>query len=253
MPKVKAAAQRAIELDDTIAEAHVSLAIFRERYELNRVEAAKEFRRALELAPNFARAQLYYGLHLIEEGRMDEAIAAMTRARDLDPLTSYNSSTLAWAHYLARRNDEAIVQLQKMIRMEPNFFVTRYTLGLAYEQKGMYELAIAEFNEAQRIDPESWAPSAFLAHAYALAGNRGEAQRRLEELKRNAQKKHVDSYNIGIIHAALGEKDQAFEWLEKAFQAKSEELMFIKVDPKIDSLRSDTRFKDLLRRMRLSE
>jgi len=253
MPKVKAAAQSAIELDDTIAEAHISLALFRERYELNRVEAATEFRRALELAPNLAGTHLYYGFHLIEEGRMDEAIAAMTRARDLDPLTSYNSSTLAWAHYLARRNDEAIAQLKKMIRMEPDFFVARYTLGLAYEQKGMYEQAIAEFNEAQRIDPKSWAPSAFLAHVHALKGDRGEAQRRLTELKRDAQQKHVDPYNIGMIHAALGEKDQAFEWLEKAFQAKSEELMFIKVDPKVESLRADPRFKELLRRMRLSE
>ncbi|MBS1790615.1 MAG: protein kinase [Acidobacteria bacterium] len=252
LPKVKAAAQRAIELDDAIAEAHVSLAVFWERYEYNRAEAAREFKRALELAPNSARAQLYYGLNLIEEGRMDEAIAAMTRAAELDPLTLYNGSTLAWAHYLARRNDEAIAQLQKMIRMEPDFFVARYTLGLACELKGMYEQAIAEFNEAQRIDPESWVPSAFLAHVYALAGKRGETLKRLEELKRNAQERHVDSYNIGIIYAALGEKDQAFEWLEKAFQAKSEELLFLKVDPKADSLRSDARYADLLRRLKLS-
>ncbi len=253
LPKVKAAAQRAIELDDAIAEAHISLAVVHERYELNRVEAAKEFKRALELAPNSARAQLYYGLHLVEEGRMDEAIAAITRARDLDPLTLFNGSSLAWAHYLARRNDEAITQLEKMIQMDPNYFVTRYTLGLAYEQKAMYEQAITEFNEAQRIDPKSWVPSAFLAHVYALKGNRAEALRRLEELRSDAQQKHVDSYNIGIIYAALGERDQAFEWLEKAFQAKSEELLFIKVDPKIDSLRSDVRYADLLRRLNLDD
>ena len=253
LPKVKAAAQRAIELDDAIAEAHISMAVVKERYEYDRAGAEKEFKRALELAPNSARAQLYYGQNLIEEGRMEEAITAMTRARDLDPLTLYSSSNLAWAHYLARRNDEAIAQMQKMIRMEPNFFVARYTLGLAYEQKGMYEQAIAEFSEAQRIDPESWAPSAFLAHVYASKVNRGEALRRLTELKRDAQQKHVDSYNIGLIHAALGEKDQAFSWLEKAFQAKSEELLFLKVDPKADSLRADPRFKNLLRRMRLSE
>lgn len=252
LPKVKAAAQRAIELDDTIAEAHVSLAIFWERYEYNRTEAAKEFKHALELAPNLARAQLYYGLNRIEEGRMDEAIAAMTRANELDPLTLYNGSTLAWAHYLARRNDEAVSQLQKLTRMEPNFFVGRYTLGLAYEQKRMYEQAIAEFNEAQRIDPESWVPSAFIAHVYAVVGKPGETLKRLEELKRDAQKKHVDAYNIGIIYAALGEKDQAFEWLEKAFQIKSEELLFLKVDPKVDSLRSDARYADLVRRLKLS-
>ncbi|MGH9801400.1 MAG: TPR end-of-group domain-containing protein, partial [Blastocatellia bacterium] len=95
-------------------------------------------------------------------------------------------------------------------------------------------------------------PAAFIAHAYALWGKRDEARRRLDELKRSAREKHVDSYNIGIIHAALGEKDQAFEWLEKAFQAKSEELLFLKVDPKIDSLRSDARYADLLRRLKLA-
>lgn len=253
LPKVRAAAQRAIELDDSIAEAHVSLAVVQERYELNRAEASKEFKRALELAPNLARAQLYYGLHLLEEGQMDEAIAAITRARDLDPLTPYIGSTLAWAYYLARRYDEAINQLQKMIRMDPNYFVTRYTLGMAYEQKGMYEQAIVEFSEAQRIDPESWVPSAFLAHTYAMKGNRDEAQRRLEELKRDAQKKHIDSYIIGLIHAALGEKDLAFEWIEKAFRAKSEELLFLKIDPKADSLRSDPRYTSLLRRLGLAQ
>lgn len=252
MPKVKAAAQRAIELDDTIAEAHVSLGLFLERYEFNRAEAAKEFRRALELAPNSERAQLYYGLNLIEEGRTDEAITAITRARDLDPLTLYNSSNLAWVHYLARRNDEAIAQLQKIITMNPDFFVAHYTLGLVYAQKGMHEQAMAEFNQAQRIDPQSWIPSALFAYVYAKQGNRNEALRRLQELKRDAQKKHVDSYTIGIIHAALGEKDQAFEWFEKAFQVKSEELLFLKVDPRIDNLRSDARYADLLRRLSLS-
>ncbi len=253
MPKVRAAAQTAIELDDGIAEAHISLAVFRERYDLNRAEALKEFKRALELAPNLARAQLYYGLHLVEEGQTEEAIAAITRARDLDPLTPFIGSTLAWIHYLARRNDEAITQLQKMIQMDPNYFVTRYTLGQAYEQKGNYEQAIVEFNEAQRLDPESWVPLAFLAHTYAVKGNRGEAQRRLEELKFNAQKKHIDSYIIGLVHAALGEKDQAFEWIEKAFRAKSEDLLFIKVDPKADILRSDPRFANLLHRLGLSQ
>jgi serine/threonine-protein kinase len=116
----------------------------------------------------------------------------------------------------------------------------------------MYEQAIAEFNEAQRLDPESWAPAAFIAHAHAAWGKRGEAQRGLDELKRIAQQKHVDPYNIGVIHAALGEKDQAFEWFEKAFQARSEELLFLKVDPKMDSLRSDARYADLLRRLKLA-
>jgi serine/threonine-protein kinase len=252
LPKVKAAALRALQLDETLAEAHTSMALVKERYELDWMEAEKEYKRAMALNPNYARAYQWYGSYLVEQGRLDEAIATLKQARELDPLTPYISSALAWVNYLARRPDEAIAQLQKMISMDPNFLVARYTLGLAYQQKGMYEQAIAEFNEAQRLDPESWAPAAFIAHAHAAWGKRGEAQRGLDELKRIAQQKHVDPYNIGVIHAALGEKDQAFEWFEKAFQARSEELLFLKVDPKMDSLRSDARYADLLRRLKLA-
>ncbi len=252
LPKVKAAALRALQLDETLAEAHTSMALFKERYELDWVEAEKGYKRAMELNPNYARAYQWYGSYLVEQGRLDEAIAAITRARELDPLTPYTSSTLAWIHYLARRPDEAISQLQKMIRMDPSFLVARYTLGLAYEQKGMYEQAIAEFNEAQRLDPESWAPAAFIAHTYALWGKRDEARRGLDELKLSAERRHVDPYHIGLIHAALGEKDQALQWFEKALQVRSEELLFLKVDPKTDSLRSDARYADLLRRLKLA-
>jgi serine/threonine-protein kinase len=253
LPKVKAAALQALQFDETIAEAHISLGVVKERYEIDRVEAEKEFKRALELNPNSARAQLYYGLHLIQEGKTDEAIAAIAHACDLDPLTPYNSSVLAWAYYLARRPDVAIAQLQNMIRMDPNFVVARYTLGLAYEQKEMYEQAMAEFKEAQRLDSESWLPGVMSAHVYAAWGNRDEARRRLTEVKRTAEQKHVDPYNIGVIHAGLGEKDQAFEWFEKAWQVRSEELQFIKVDPRIDSLRSDPRYENLLRRLKLAQ
>lgn len=252
MPKVKAAALRALQLDETIAEAHTSLAQVSERYEWEWAEAEKQYKRAMELNPNYARAYQWYGFHLAEQGRLDEAIAAMSRARELDPLTPMISSNLAYFHYLARRPDEAITQLRKMINMDPGFLVARYTLGLAYQQKGMYEQAIAEFNEAQRLDPESWAPVAFIAQTHAAWGKRDEAQRGLDELKRITQQKHVDPYNIGVIHAALGENNQAFEWFEKAFQARSEELLFLKVDPRIDSLRADARYPDMLRRLKLA-
>jgi serine/threonine-protein kinase len=175
MPKVKAAALRALQLDETLAEAHTSLAQVNEKYELDWVEAEKGYKRALEVNPNFARAYQYYGVYLAEQGRLDEAIAEMRRARELDPLTPYISSYLAYLYYLARQPDEAITQSQKMIRMDPNFLAAHYTLGLAYQQKGMFEQAVAEFNETQRLDPESWGPSALLAHAYAVWGKRDEA------------------------------------------------------------------------------
>ncbi|MCI0392270.1 MAG: protein kinase [Acidobacteria bacterium] len=252
LPKVQAAALRALQMDETLAEAHVTVALVKERYEWNWTEAERGYKRAMELSPNDARVLQWYGFYLAEQGRLDEAIATMARARDIDPLTPYTSSTLAYFHYLARRNDEAIAQLQKMIRMDPNFVVAHYTLGLAYEQKEMFEHAISEFNQAQRLDPEGWAPPAFLARTYALWGKRDEAQRRLEELKRIAEEKHVDPYNIGVIHASLGEIDQAFAWLDKAYRIKSEELLMIKVDPRLENLRSDPRFNDLVRRLNLS-
>jgi tetratricopeptide (TPR) repeat protein len=139
-----------------------------------------------------------------------------------------------------------------MIKMDPNFAVARYTLGLAYEQKGMFEQAIAEFSEAQRLDPEAWAPSAFSARTYALWGKRDEAQRRLDELVRSAKQKHVDAYNIGVINASLGNLDEAFRWMDEAYQSRSEELLLIKVDPRIDNLRSDQRYRDMLRKLNLA-
>lgn len=253
MPKVKAAALLALQLDERIAETHISLAQYYEKYEFNWDKAEKQYKRAMELNPNYARAFLWYGVYLAEQGRVDEAITSLYKACELDPLNQYSSSTLAWAYYLSRRTDEAITQLRKMISMNSNFPVARYTLGMAYRQKGMYEKAISEFNEAQHLDQESWIPVALSAHTYAVWGKRDEARRRLDELKRTEKQKHVDPYNIGVIHAALGENDQAFEWFNKAFQARSEELLTLKVDPRVDGLKSDPRFKDLLRRMRLSE
>jgi eukaryotic-like serine/threonine-protein kinase len=183
---------------------------------------------------------------------MDAAITKLAQARELDPLTPYISSTLAYLYHLARRPDEAIVQLQRMIALDPNFIVARYTLGQAYEQKGRYEQALAEFNEAQRLDQQGWVPQAFLAHTYAVSGKPDEARRRLAELEQSAQQRHIDAYSIGVIYAGLREKERAFEWFEKSYQARSEELLFIKVDPRIDSLRADPRYADLLRRLQLA-
>jgi Flp pilus assembly protein TadD len=249
---VKAAALRALELDDTLAEAHTSLAQFKERYEWNWAEAEKEYKRATQLNPNYARAFQWYGFLLVEQGRFDEALASITHAQKLDPLTPFISANRAFFHYIARQSDEAIAQLQQMIKMDPNFLVAHYTLGLAYVQKGMFEQAVAELNEAQRLDPEAWAPTAFLAQAYAAWGKRDEAEKRLEDLKRSVIEKHIDPYNIGVIHAALGEKDHAFEWFEKAYGIRSEEMLFLKVDPRVDKLRSDPRYLDLLRRLNLA-
>jgi len=188
----------------------------------------------------------------MEQGRMDEAIAAVARARELEPLTNSLSALLAFFHYLARRYDEAIIQSQKLIRLDPTLAVAHYNLGMAYEQKGNYEEAIAAFNQAQLLDPQNPVVSAFLCHAYALMGKRGLLQKPLAELMQQAKQGNLDPVHIGLIYAALGDKDQAFVWLEKAYQTRSEDLLNLKVNPKFDSLRSDPRLTDLLRRLKLA-
>jgi len=193
-----------------------------------------------------------YGFFLMEQGRMDEAIAAMARARDLEPLTNSLSALLAFFQYLARRYDEAITQSKKLIRLDPTLAVAHYNLGMAYEQKGNYEEAIAAFNQAQLLDPQNPVVSAFLCHAYALMGKRALLQKPLAELMQQAKQGNLDPVHIGLIYAALGDKDQAFVWLEKAYQTRSEDLLNLKVNPKFDSLRSDPRLTDLLRRLKLA-
>ncbi|HQR33633.1 MAG TPA: tetratricopeptide repeat protein, partial [Blastocatellia bacterium] len=250
MPKVKAAALRALELDEALGEAYTWLAYARSRYELNWAEAEKEYQRALELNPSYAPAHQWYGWYLAEQGRMTEAIAKMTKARELDPLTSWVSTNLAWFYYLARQPDEAIEQLRKIITTDPNFIVARYTLGMAYEQKGMFEAAINEFNQARRLDPKCCMVQ--LGHVYAISGKRAEAQQMLDELMKQAQQPNFNPYDIAPIYAGLGEKDPSFAWLEKAREYRAESLLFLKVDPWLDSLRADQRYTEMLRRLNLS-
>jgi len=250
MLKVKAAAQRALELDETLGEAHTWLAYVKSRYEWDWVGGEREYLRALELNPNYAPAHQWYGSYLAEQGRMEKAIAEMTRACELDPLTSWINTYLAWFYYLARQPDEAITRLRKIIQTDPNFIIAHSTLGAAYEQKGMFEEAINELKKARLLDPKCCLPH--LGYIYAISGRRGEAQRMLDELLKQAKQPDFNPYDIAPIYAGLGEKDLAFMWLEKAYEYKSESLLFLKVEPWLDSLRTDPRFKDLLRRMNLA-
>ena len=184
---------------------------------------------------------------------MDEAIKETAEAQRLDPLPPWRATNLAWMYYLARRNDEAIVQFRKILELEPNSAVTHYSLGLAYEQKGMFEQAIAEFLKARGIDKNCNECLAFLGHADAVSGKREQARRTLEELLELSREHHVDPYHFGIIYAGLGEAGKAFEWFEKAYRARSEELLFLKVEPRLDPIRADPRFKSLVRRIGLPQ
>jgi tetratricopeptide (TPR) repeat protein len=187
-------------------------------------------------------------------GRSDEAIAERKRAVELEPLSPTINFELGLAFYYARDYDQAIEQFQKTLELDQNFPAVHNFLPAAYEQKGMYSEAIAEFKKAIPLTRKSeWTLSkAGLGHVYAVTGKKSEARTVLDELKRASEQKYVPANSIALIYAGLGEKDQAFAWLDKAYEQRAFQMQWIKIDPRWDSLRSDPRFQDLLRRLGLA-
>jgi TolB-like protein/DNA-binding winged helix-turn-helix (wHTH) protein/Flp pilus assembly protein TadD len=255
MPKAKAAAIRALELDETLAEAHASLGRVLAAYDWDWTSAEKEYKRAIELNPRYAVAHQWYGGYLAVMGRSDEAIAERKRAVELEPLSPIINFELGLAFYYARDYDLAIEQFQKTLELDQNFPAAHNFLPAAYEQKGMYSEAIAEFKKAIPLTGKSeWTLSkAGLGHVYAVTGKKSEARTVLDELKQASEQEYVPANSIALIYAGLGEKDQAFAWLDKAYEQRAFQLQWIKLDPRWDSLRSDPRFQDLMRRLGLPQ
>jgi serine/threonine-protein kinase len=254
MPKAKQAAIKALELDETLAEAHTSLALVKTFFEWEWPAAESEFRRAIELNPGYATAHEWYGWYLALMGRHNESRAALKRAEQLDPLSLSISWSRGLSFYLARQYDAAIEQLGRTLEMDPNLGVAHMILGACYLEQKMYKQAIAEEQKARLVD-DSPTILAALGIFYAVSGNKGEAEKvlaQLKELRRLSKGRFVPSAETAIIYAALGKKDEAFEWLDRAYEDRSERLSWLKVDPEIDSLRSDPRFAELMRRMRLA-
>jgi DNA-binding winged helix-turn-helix (wHTH) protein/TolB-like protein/Tfp pilus assembly protein PilF len=246
-PKAKEAAIKALEIDESLAEAHTSLAFIKFRWDRDRVEAEREFLQAIKLKPSYAPAHQWYSSFLISLERSDEAIAEARRTEELEPLSFTASSHLGWIYYLAGQNDRAIEQCSKILELDPNSFPARRYRGLAYEQKGMYREAIDEFQKGLKV---SGSPLmlALLGHAFAASGQKAEAEHVLSELNELQSRRYVSSYTVAAIHAGLGNKDQAFKWLEKAYEERDIWLMNLKVDPVFAKLRADKRFPDLLAR-----
>lgn len=255
MPKARAAATRALELDESLAEAHTSLAIVKSQYDWEWEEAEREYRRAIELNPSYPRAHHLYGILLTETGRHEEAAVELNRAKELDPLDTGIAVTSFYPYHYAppsaRQPDRVIKELREIIAAEPEFWSAHIMLGLAYEQKGMPGEAIAEFRIAEQMDKTAGI-LAFLGHAYALAGRRKEAEQVLDELDKRSGHGHVSALTRAIVYAGLRDTDQALAWLEQGYEARDEEIDLIKVDPIFDGLHSDPRFQSLLRRMNLA-
>jgi serine/threonine protein kinase/Tfp pilus assembly protein PilF len=241
----KAAVVKALEIDDTLAEAHTMLASIRATYDWDWVGAEREYQRAIELNPSYATAHQRYSLHLMNMGRTEESLAEIKRALELDPVSLSINTSLGWRLHFARRYEQAIEQYRKTLEMDSTFGPAHFYLGQAYEQKGMYEEAIAEFHKA--INFSRGQAVAALGHAYAMSGKRREARKVLYELEEQSKRRYISPYGMALIYTGLGEKDQAFAWLQRACEDHSFGLNHLKVEPSLDSLRSDSRFRDLLR------
>jgi TolB-like protein/DNA-binding winged helix-turn-helix (wHTH) protein/Flp pilus assembly protein TadD len=249
LPKAKAAAVKALDLDSTLGEAHNSLAFCLDGFDWDLESGGKEFRRAIELNPGYATAHHWYAWHLALLRRYDEAIAEMKKAQNLDPLSLIIDADLAELLALANSYDESIVQSRKAIEMNPNFALAHNQLALAYLQKHMNEEAVAELQKAVRLSGGSPTCIANLARAYVASGKRTEAEKLLSDLKKRSTSGYSHASEIAVIYASLGDTDQAMSWLEKGYDERFNPGVLIR--PGFDPLRSNPRFQDLTSRVGL--
>ena len=249
-PKAKAAAKKALELDDTLAEARTSLAIAIWLYDFDSSQANREFQRAIELNPNYAIAHQQYGnVTLSALGRFDDAITEGKRAVELDPLSLVINTDLGSNYCYARRYDEAIAQLRKTLEMDPGFYIAHVVLGQALDAKGARDAAIVEYQKARALNDD---PSVLgvLARAYGLSGNKLEAEKMLDQLKELSKQRYVAAYSFALVYLGLGDKEEALRWLEQSYQDRAgSDIGYIRVDPLLDPLRGDPRFEALAKKI----
>jgi len=244
-PKAKAAATKALELDETLGEAHCTLGFFRLLYDWDFAAAENEFRRAIELSPNFANAWDGYGFYFKATGQSEASIRACQRAQELEPLSLFITLSLAWAYYFASQYDRAMEQGAKALDMDPNFGFAYWHRGMAYIQQKKYGDAITALRKAISLSGPATTFISYLGYANARLGKSREARQMLAQLERVSKRQYVSSYFIAIIYLGLGDLDRTFEWLEKAHEERSGFMAFINVEPMLDALRGDPRFKAL--------
>lgn len=246
--KSRSTALRALELDPFVAEAHAALATVKVKHDRDPVGAERSFEQAIAIDPNCAMAYSRYTYFLAAMGRLSESLQRMKRAQELDPLSPDMNASLASVLYFSRDYDEAIRYCQRTLDLEPNFLDALLWLGLCYEQKGLLEEAITQFSKANDANCDSTEPLELLGHVFAIAGQSDKAQVVLSELHSSAKQNSVHPYNVALIHAALGQTEQAFEWLGKPYANWTERLRMLRFDPRMDSLKEDSRFTAILER-----
>ena len=250
-PKAKTAAMQALNLDDSLGEAHTSLGLVKEHFEWDWAGAEKEFKRAIELNPNLATAHHWYGDYLTNMGRFDEGIAETKKAQELDPLSLIINTTVGWQFYLAGRNDSAVEQLHKVLDIDPKFSPARRILEEVYAHMGKFKEAVAEREKALSLSggPEL---AASIEEDFTKSGYKGVLQSWLEGLTELSKHSYVSSYSIAESYMRMDQKQKAFEWLEKAYEEHDSGLVSLAVEPMFENIRPDPRFKEILRRMKLS-
>ncbi|MBA4313676.1 MAG: hypothetical protein C0417_13720 [Chlorobiaceae bacterium] len=252
-PKAKAACAKALEIDDTLAEAYASLGWIKTFYDWDKAAAEKAFKRAIDLNPNYATVHYYYGLFLGGIGCCIEAITELKKSVELDPLCLVHNAVLGFEFYCERQFDESIEQLHKTLEMDPNFAVTCLFLGLSYMGKDRWEEAIASLKKFASLWQGSPFTIGFLGFAYGMSGQKDEAMSMLDQLTKLSQQRYVSSFYKALIYVGLGNKDQAFEYLDRAYDERESWMVSLKIAPLMDTLRSDPRYEALLRKMGLGK
>ncbi len=251
-PKAKDAAEKALALDENLAEAHAARAFIYFLWEWNWAEAGREYRRAIQLNPNYSSARQWYASLLAVVGQTDEALEEAKQARKLDSFSPIIASHPAWINYLSRNAEGAIREARQALKLDPNFFPSRRYLSLGYDLQGKYNDALAELQRAVSSATKSTLVKSELGYAYAKAGRREDALRVMDELLRSPGERRVSPFHFALIHIGLGENDRAIDLLEKAYEERVERMVWLRADPRFDPLRLDPRFNDLLARMGLA-
>ena len=248
-PKAKATALKALELDNSLADAHNSIAYVKLTYNWDWPGAEAEFKRSLALNPGYAHGHHWYAHLLLSSGRTEEALAESNRALELDPVSPIINLHLGWHYLYTKQYDRAIEQLAKTLELDPDYALAHWYLGLAYEQKKMYPDALREMGRAKDLLPKNLAVLCDIAHVYAVSGDASSARRTIALLKEESKRRYVNQYELALTYIGLGQNDQAYSSLEQGFGEHSDMLVYLKVDPRLDTIRSEPRFRDLMHRV----
>jgi serine/threonine-protein kinase len=248
-PRAERAATKALKINESIDEAHTSLGYINTFFHWNWLAAEQNFNRALEINPNSSTTHLFKAWFFLSQSRFDDSLAEVRRAQELDPLSLLVNTNVGWIYYFRRDIDNAIHEFQRVLELAPSYVIARFMLGIAYQQEEVYDRALNEYLKAFEISEESSFYLARFGHICALAGKKDEAIKVLDKLKKLRNKTYVSPYDIARVYMGLGEKEQVFVWLEKAWEERASWLPYLNVDPNFDDLRKDPRFIHLLRKV----